>query len=61
MLGLLAAGKTNREVAAELYIAEGTVKAHVAGIYRKLAVHSRAEAVSKAGGPEPALEPPSSP
>jgi DNA-binding CsgD family transcriptional regulator len=48
VLGLLAAGKTNREVAAELYIAEGTVKAHVAGIYRKLAVHSRAEAVSKA-------------
>ena len=48
VLGLLAAGKTNREVAAELYVAEGTVKAHVAGIYRKLGVHSRAEAVSRA-------------
>ena len=48
VLGLLAAGKTNREVAAELYVAEGTVKAHVAAIYRKLGVHSRAEAVSRA-------------
>lgn len=48
VLRLLAAGRTNKEIAGELFVAEGTVKAHVAGVYRKLGVHSRAEAVSKA-------------
>jgi LuxR family transcriptional regulator, maltose regulon positive regulatory protein len=48
VLRLLAAGRTNKEIAGELFVAEGTVKAHVAGIYRKLGVHSRAEAVSRA-------------
>jgi LuxR family maltose regulon positive regulatory protein len=42
VLDLLAHGCTNRE------IAQGTVKAHVASVYRKLEVHSRAEAVSRA-------------
>ena len=42
VLDLLADGCTNRE------IAQGTVKAHVASVYRKLEVHSRAEAVSRA-------------
>ena len=35
-------------MAAELYVAEGTVKAHVASIYRKLDVHNRAEMLNKA-------------
>lgn len=48
VLKLVAAGRTNREVAEELFVAEGTVKAHVASIYRKLGVHSRAEAASRA-------------
>jgi DNA-binding NarL/FixJ family response regulator len=48
VLRLVAAGRTNREVANDLFVAEGTVKAHVASIYRKLGVHSRAEAVFKA-------------
>ena len=48
VLGLLADGRTNKEIAHELFIALGTVKAHVASVYRKLGVHSRAEAVSKA-------------
>ena len=48
VLALLAAGRTNKEIAEELFIAQGTVKAHVASVYRKLGVHSRAEAVSKA-------------
>lgn len=48
VLKLVAAGRTNREVAEELFVAEGTVKAHLASIYRKLGVHSRAEAVSRA-------------
>jgi ATP/maltotriose-dependent transcriptional regulator MalT len=50
VLGLLARGRTNKEIAKELFVAEGTVKAHVAGVYRKLGVHSRAEAVSRAAG-----------
>jgi ATP/maltotriose-dependent transcriptional regulator MalT len=48
VLRLLAAGRTNKQIAGELFVAEGTVKAHVAGVYRKLGAHSRAEAVSKA-------------
>jgi ATP/maltotriose-dependent transcriptional regulator MalT len=48
VLGLLAEGCTNREIAGRLFIALGTVKAHVASVYRKLGVHSRAEAVSRA-------------
>jgi DNA-binding CsgD family transcriptional regulator len=48
VLKLLAAGHTNKEIAQELFIALGTVKAHVASVYRKLDVHSRAEAVSRA-------------
>ena len=48
VLELLAEGCTNREIAQRLFIAQGTVKAHVASVYRKLEVHSRAEAVSRA-------------
>ncbi len=48
VLDLLADGCTNREISQKLFIAQGTVKAHVASVYRKLDVHSRAEAVSRA-------------
>jgi ATP/maltotriose-dependent transcriptional regulator MalT len=48
VLELLAEGRTNREISQSLFIAQGTVKAHVASVYRKLGVHSRAEAVSRA-------------
>ena len=48
VLGLLSSGKTNREIAAELYVSPGTVKAHVANIYRKLEVHNRTEALGRA-------------
>jgi DNA-binding CsgD family transcriptional regulator len=47
ILGLLADGKTNRAIAAELVISDGTVKFHVNGILRKLRVSNRAEAVSR--------------
>jgi DNA-binding CsgD family transcriptional regulator/tetratricopeptide (TPR) repeat protein len=40
---LVAAGRTNREVAAQLYITVATVEAHLTRIYRKLDVRSRAE------------------
>lgn len=45
---LLAAGRSNRQIAAELFVAEGTVKAHTGGIYRKLGVKSRTQALAKA-------------
>jgi DNA-binding NarL/FixJ family response regulator len=41
--GLVAAGRTNREVAAELYMGLRTVEAHLSATYRKLGVRSRSE------------------
>ena len=42
---LLAAGRTNKEIASRLGISEHTVKFHVNGILGKLAVETRTEAV----------------
>jgi DNA-binding NarL/FixJ family response regulator len=44
---LVAAGKTNREVASELFLAERTVASHLSHIYAKLGVRSRTELASK--------------
>lgn len=41
---LLARGKLNKEIAFELEVHEGTVKAHVTQILQKLGVHSRTQA-----------------
>jgi len=48
VLRLIAGGKTNREIAAQLFIAEGTVKNHVTNILGKLDVHDRTQAAFKA-------------
>jgi DNA-binding CsgD family transcriptional regulator len=39
---LVASGKTNREAAATLFLSEKTIGSHLARIYEKLGVHSRA-------------------
>ena len=44
MLQLVAAGQTNRQVAAALFLSEKTVGHHLARIYAKLGVSSRAAA-----------------
>ncbi|MRG60308.1 response regulator [Agromyces sp. CFH 90414] len=46
VLRLIAAGATNRESAARLFISEATVKTHVLHIYAKLGVNDRAAAVA---------------
>jgi DNA-binding NarL/FixJ family response regulator len=48
VLSLMAAGKRNKEIAAELSIAEDTVKMHVRNILSKLQVNDRTEAVTSA-------------
>ena len=40
---LVAAGRTNKEVASALYLSDRTVEGHLTSIYRKLGVRSRAE------------------
>ena len=45
ILGLMAAGMTNPQIAAQLVIAAGTVKTHTLNIYRKLEVANRTQAV----------------
>ena len=48
VLGLLAAGASNREIGAKLFLAEGTVKNHVSNILGKLHAANRTHAVSLA-------------
>ncbi len=48
VLGLLAEGLTNRQIAARLVLSEHTVHRHVANILRKLGVPSRAAAAARA-------------
>lgn len=48
VLALLARGKTNKEIGANLYIGETTVKSHLRSIFTKLNVLSRTEAIATA-------------
>ena len=45
---LLAAGNSNREIAARLQLGTGTVKSYVERLLRKLGASSRAEAAARA-------------
>jgi LuxR family transcriptional regulator, maltose regulon positive regulatory protein len=48
VLALIAEGKSNQEISAELYLALNTVKRHAYNIFAKLEVKKRTQAVSKA-------------
>ncbi|MGB7872771.1 MAG: LuxR C-terminal-related transcriptional regulator, partial [Anaerolineales bacterium] len=48
VLGLIVAGKTNREIADELVISVGTAKWHVHNILQKLGVSNRSQATARA-------------
>lgn len=48
VLELVAAGCTNKEAAARLFISEATVKTHLLHLYAKLGVGDRAAAVAAA-------------
>jgi two-component system response regulator DesR len=48
VLSLIAVGRTNREIAEELYLSPHTVKEHTSALYRKLGARNRAEAVQRA-------------
>lgn len=47
---LIASGKTNQQIERELFIASGTLKAHIQHIYVKCDVHSRKELIALCGG-----------
>jgi DNA-binding NarL/FixJ family response regulator len=47
-LNALASGKVNKQLADILGVAESTFKTHLRAIYRKLGVHTRVQAVSRA-------------
>jgi LuxR family maltose regulon positive regulatory protein len=43
----VAAGKSNRRIATELFVTEGTIKTHLNNLYRKLNARSRTQAVAR--------------
>lgn len=48
VLGLLAQGLSNKEIAAVLWLSERTVERHITGLYRKIEVDRRSEATAYA-------------
>jgi DNA-binding NarL/FixJ family response regulator len=48
VLCLMAKGAANKEISAELNIAQSTVKTHITNIFQKLGVNDRTEAVTRA-------------
>ncbi|GAA0592656.1 response regulator transcription factor [Kribbella sandramycini] len=48
VLRLLAQGRSNREIALDLFLSEATIKTHLVRIYRKLGAANRAAAVTEA-------------
>jgi DNA-binding NarL/FixJ family response regulator len=50
VLGRIALGRTNAEIAAELYVAETTVKTHINNAFAKIGARNRTEAAAYATG-----------
>lgn len=48
VLGLLAAGQANKEIARTLDVSPNTVKTHIANLFQKLEVERRTQAIQKA-------------
>ena len=48
MLRLVAAGKTNRVIAADLFLSEKTIARHLSNIFAKLGLSSRSAATAYA-------------
>jgi DNA-binding NarL/FixJ family response regulator len=48
VLRLIAAGRTTREIAAQLVLSERTVERHIADVYAKIGARNRAEATAYA-------------
>ena len=45
VLGLVATGMTNKEIAAKIFVSENTVKTHAASVFEKLQAKRRTQAV----------------
>ena len=45
IMGLLVAGRSNKEIGASLGVTEGTVKVHTGHIFRKLGASGRTDAI----------------
>ena len=52
ILTLMVTGRTNSEIAAQLFLAESTVKSHLSSAFGKLCVSSRSEAAALILDPE---------
>jgi ATP/maltotriose-dependent transcriptional regulator MalT len=48
VLALIAAGKSNAEIARELFVSVSTVKTHINNLYRKLDARNRTQAIARA-------------
>jgi LuxR family transcriptional regulator, maltose regulon positive regulatory protein len=48
VLALIASGRSNREIAAKLFVSTSTVKTHIHRLYHKLGARSRTQAIARA-------------
>jgi DNA-binding NarL/FixJ family response regulator len=55
VLGLVVMGYMNSQIAAQLFLAESTVKSHLSSAFDKLGVRSRHEAVARILDPQGGL------